>query len=293
MIFHRPRFRSANPTFFQRLWEFHDDHPLPDKLNRAGRTVLYLGRRARRVLTPDRPGAKPVPRYEFLSARPFTPMPLEKAAEWFRRVHEANEAVYRGNGAWSPQPYAIYAGQGVPIEEMALRIPGYLSAYRATRDPVYLQRAHEAGDYMLRERLFADGHILLQGHLSLDVCYSIAGTALLALWEQDHSCTDYFDAARRIGDRLIAAHIAGVLDHACLPAQLFGPLYRHTGQSHYLKAAIRRVFQRALPFQLSTGSWEGVQGCLWYHSINLRSLTRNLRCDALHPGAPGTQRSAC
>jgi hypothetical protein len=99
----------------------------------------------------------------------------------------------------------------------------------------------------------------------------MAGTALLALWEQDRSRTHYFDAARRIGDRVTELHIAGSLDHACLPAQLFCPLYRHTGESRYLKAAIRRV-QRAVAFQLSTGSWEGEQGQLWYHSMNLGSL---------------------
>jgi len=248
----------------------HDDHPLPDKLNRAARGLLYVGRRVKHALTPH--GQNPVPRNKFLSARPFKPMPFEEAEAWFRRVHEANEAVYHANGAWSPQPYATYAGQGIPIEEVAHRIPGYLSAYRATQEPVYLERAYAAGDYILRERLFTDGHLLLQGHLLIDATYPFAGAALLALWDRDRSRTEYFDAARKIGDQLLECHIAGILDHACAPVQLLGPLYRYTGDRRYLRAAIRRVFRRALPFQLPSGDWDGQQMVVWYQGINLRNL---------------------
>jgi hypothetical protein len=279
-IFHTPRYRSPSRSPFQRLWQFHDDHPLPPRLNRAARACLYVGRRLKHAVAHRKRYAvraegtepKPVPRNRFLEARPFSPLPFEDAAAWFRRVHEANETVYRGNGSWFPQPYALSAGHGISIEEVALRIPGYLSAYKATAEPSYLERANAGGEYLLRERLFTDGHLLLQGHLTIDFCYTFAGAALLALWERDRKCTEYFEAARKIGDRLVECHLAGSINHGSSPAQLLGPLYRHTGDRRYLRAAVRRVFRRAVPFQLPSGGWVGHEGRLWYQGINLRSL---------------------
>jgi hypothetical protein len=187
-------------------------------------------------------------------------------------VHAANEAVYHGNGSWAPQPYSGHFGLGISVEEVALRIPGYLSAHKATGNPIFLQRAVEAGEYLLRERVFGDGHLLLQAHLVVDFCYSLVGTALLALWENDRSRTDFFEAARKIGDRLLEHHVAGSVNHGSIPAQLLGPLYRHTGDTRYIKSALRRVFKLAIPFQLPSGDWDGHEGRVWYQGVNLKTL---------------------
>src|SRR3954447_24739684 len=167
MSFHYKRYRAPTPSLLQRAWEFHDDHPFPPALNRAARKLVYIQRPVAHALAgPTRysvdgevGGPQPVPRDRFLAARSSSPLPLHDAAAWFGRVHEANEAVYRGNGSWSPHPFSGYYGQGLTIEEIAHRIPGHLSAYRATNEPQYLQRALAAGDYLLRERLFADGNV--------------------------------------------------------------------------------------------------------------------------------------
>lgn len=273
--FHPKRYRNPHrQSLWGRLWEFHDDHPLPAPLNRGGRRLLYYGRRAsaaaEALRTRDRPDA--VSRDHIAEVETAQPMSLERAAAWFQRIHEANEAVRRPDGAWEPHPHALYAGLGVPIEEVALRIPGYLGAYAATSDPAYLERAQAAGAYLLRERVFADGHVRLQAHLIADFTYAIAGVALLQLWEHDPSNSAFFEAARRIGDRLVEHHIAGSVNHTAIPAQLLAPLYRHTGDARYLRAAHKRVFRSVVPFQLPTGDWEGHESRSWYQGVNVLSL---------------------
>ncbi len=215
-------------------------------------------------------GPAPFPETEFLEGRAFAPLNMTQAAQWFERIHLANEAVYRGDGSWNPHPYSGHRELGIAIEEIALRIPGYLSAYRTTGNKDYLDRAVAAGDYLIRERLFEDGHLHLQAHLVIDFCYTLAGTALLKLWKQDRSRRDFFYAARKIGDRLVAHHFAGSINHCAIPAQLLGPLYRYTGDKKYLRAALKRVFRSAVRFQYKSGDWSGHES--WYQGVNLRSL---------------------
>ena len=279
-MFHTPRYRRDSPSLFERLWEWHDDHPLPENLNRAARCGMYVFRRVAHAARPisrfsvpgEISGPAQVPNDRFLRPRTFAPLPLEEAKAWFDRVHSANEAVYQRNGSWRPQPYALYKDAGVSVEEVCLRILGYLSAHSAVENPIFLDRAVQGGDYLLRERVFADGHMMLLGHLSPDFCYTYAGVALLALWNLDRSQTRYFEAARKIGDRLIEFHAAGSVNHACAPAQLLGPLYRYTGEQSYLRAMQTRVLKHALPFQLRSGDWNGYQGYAWYQAVILRSL---------------------
>lgn len=288
--FHVPRYRSPQPSISEKIWQVHDDHPLPPKLNEAARTVIYCLRRVKHAYTPDITryhvnGPGPVSRVSFSEPRSHQPLAMDRARDWFGRVHQANEALYLGNGSWKPHPFSGYAGLGIPIEEVALRIPGYLSAYEAVGDAEYLDRAYAAGEYLLRDRMFADGHLLLQGHLALDFCYTFAGTALLRLWDFDRSRNKFFEAALKIGDRLVEHRISGSVNHAACPAQLLAPLYRHTGNKRYLKAALKRVFRSVVPFQLRSGDWTGHEGRVWYQGVNLRSLIaiyENLPFDSEH-----------
>lgn len=276
--FYPHRYRSSGrKSLLGRLWEFHDDHPLPPFANRAGRRLLHYGRRAQASAADARyqktTSADPaVPTTYVVSAHPFEPLSLGEATAWFQHVHEANEAVRCPDGSWEPQPFSRYAGMGISIEEVALRIPGYLAAFCATGVPEYLDRAMVAGDYLLRHRLFSDGHLLLQAHLSIDFTYSLAGVALIRLWEQDPSREDFFTAACKIGNRLLEHHISGSVNHAAIPAQLLGPLYRYTGELRYLRATHKRVLRSVLPFQQATGDWDGHEGRIWYQGVNVSSL---------------------
>ena len=120
--------------------------------------------------------------------------------------------------------------------------------------------------------MFENGHVHLQGHLVLDFAYSIVGVALLRLWEHDRTEASFFEAARRIGDRLVEHHIAGSINHAAIPAQLLGPLYRYTGDPRYLRAAHKRVFRSVVPFQRPAGDWDGHESRAWYQGVNILSL---------------------
>ena len=203
--------------------------------------------------------------------RLFNPVPLATVEQRFAQIHRANEYLYNGNGSWDPHPLMPLYGSGIPLEEVSDRILGYLGAFKAFGDPVFLQRAVEAGRYLLERRLFANGHLRLEAHLVIELEYAYAGCALLALWEHDRAQSEYLQAAVKIGDRLVEEHIGGAIDHALKVAQLLGPLYRRTGNPAYLKAALRRAL-RAVAFQLPYGGWPGQDSRIWYHCIIARSL---------------------
>jgi hypothetical protein len=201
----------------------------------------------------------------------FEAVPLASVEARFRDIHLANEHLYNGNGSWDPHPLAPLYGSGIPIEEVSERIIGYLGAFEAFGTPVFLERAEEAGQYLLEHRMFADGHLRLEAHLVVELEYAYAGCALLALWQRDRAQTGYLDAARRIADRLVEEHIGGPVDHALKAAQLLAPMYRLTGEKIYLKAALRRA-RRAIALQLPYGGWPGEDSRIWYHCMIARSL---------------------
>jgi hypothetical protein len=278
--FHEYRYRPVTPAgLYERLWQLHDDHPLPEWLDRPLREALYLGRRLRHALATPRPrdgrdehGDPIPPRQEIVEpVRLFQAPSLEQVRARFQALHAMNEHLYHGDGSWEPHRYMFLYGAGIPIEEVAFRVLGYLDAYSAFGEPEYLARALEGGRYLLERRVFADGHLRLQGHMVVDLCYTFAGRALLALWRHDPSVEAYRTAALAIGDRLVEHHIAGSLDHAAIPAQLLGPLYRLTGRRRYLDAALKRVLRSAVAFQLPYGGWAGEGSWTWYHAIIARS----------------------
>ena len=166
----------------------HDNHPLPARLNKAARELLYLGRRIRqKVFTPrprngrDEYGDPVVPRDRYPHpVALFEPIPRVAIEAKFRDIHLANEHLYNGDGSWDPHPLMPLYGSGIPIEEVSERIIGYLGAFEAFGDRVFLERAEEGSRYLLERRLFANGHLRLEGHLVVELEYAFAGTALLA-----------------------------------------------------------------------------------------------------------------
>lgn len=274
MPFHIGRYRVDRGGFLLRLWEWHDDHPLPLSLQRPIRASLHALRNARYRWKAERvqQSETAVSRKEILQSRfPSASPNIASAQQWFEQVHLANEELRDADGAWWPQPFATYAGYGVSIEEVAFRVISYLEAYRATDNDLYRQRARAGADYLLRHRLLADGHIELQGHLSIDFCYPWAGLALLAVYRNDLERIDCRKAAVAIGEQLLLFQIAGSANHALMPVRLFAALYRETGDRRYLKALKRRVL-RFLPQQRPQGDWYGYNGLVWYHAIVLRCL---------------------
>lgn len=277
--FHDYRSKPDRYTPWLRLWHWHDDHPLPPRLNKAARSVLFHARRMRqRWSTPDpvdgkdEHGEPVVSSYGYPEpVRPFRQVSLADVERRFRQIHAANETLYNGDGSWDPHPFMPLSGSGIPLEEVADRVVGYLGAFEAFGDPVYLERAEAGGHYLVEQRLMANGHIRLQGHHVVELEYGYAGCALLELWARDRSQTHWFDAARRIGDRLLEEHIGGAIDHALKAVQVLAPLYVWTGDERYLRAAIKRAF-RAVHLQLPYGGWPGCDSRIWYHCIIARGL---------------------
>lgn len=287
MTFHS--FRDGNfrrhVSLWTRIWLWHDRHPLPAWLNRfVRRFVLRYLRlavfRARHALDVrrslragcDQFGDLVVPDRRILEPRfTFAPMPWDKATEWFFRVHEMNEFLRQSDGSWRPQPVANYSGKGIPIEDVALRILGYVAAHRAQGEALYLERAVAGSEYLLKKRRLGDGHLLLQGHTVIDWTYSVAGLAWLAL----HDVTGderLLAAASRLGDHLLQYQVAGSTNHAAIPAQLLARLYRITGTERYLRGAIKRITWAVPPYQLPYGGWSSHESWTWYHAAITKSV---------------------
>jgi hypothetical protein len=292
MSFHSFRHGNINNkrehTILELLWRWHDRHPLPSSANRFVRKfiVSYLREwlfrirsfaEVRRAVVHGRDefGDPVVPDRQLLDPiYPFIPMKWEQALAWFAKLHEVNEFLRRSDGSWVPQPYANYANKGVPIEDVALRILGYVGAYRATNDNLYIERAQAGAAYLLKKRQFADGHLLLQGHTVIDTTYTFAGLAFISLWEVTGE-SNLLAASRALGDHLMQYQIAGSINHAATPAQLLGPLYRYTGDEHYLRNAVKRIKRAVLPYQLPYGGWpSGHESWTWYHGITTKSVVR-------------------
>jgi hypothetical protein len=101
-MFHVPNYRHPTPSLKDKIWEFHDNHPLPERLNRIARGALHLIRRGQHAFRSPQNFASSrgngnfisVPDSEFLKAANFKAMGANEAEAWFARVHEANESVY-------------------------------------------------------------------------------------------------------------------------------------------------------------------------------------------------------
>jgi len=276
--------RSSPDNLYERLWNLHDRNPLPYWLNVVARRVVRLFRRVRLFLLSQleayRRGHagqdRPADRFELSAvdaeAADFEDAPaLETAQRRFSHVHAINQRLRTDQGAWVAQPQATYHGDGISVEEVGLRVTGYLAAYRATGELEYLQVAQQGCEYLRSERIYADGHIRLQGHLVIDITYAFAGTALLSLYEHTGD-EKLLETACRIGDRLVDYHISGSVNHAVTPVQLLAPLYQHTGKTRYRDAMRERLFQTAVPMQMPYGGWLGHESWIWYHAMITKSL---------------------
>jgi hypothetical protein len=281
MPFHlfRPSFWPKK-NFLNRIWAYHDRNPLPPIINLRIRYLAYLYRKIdikmkskrRKYVYGNDGSLKIAPAYDVLKTTENEQYLYKSESERrFKLVHEINEKLYCPNGTWKQNNHTFYYGSGITIEEVALRVRGYISAYKATKNPNYLERAEKGCRYLIDKRIFKDGHIFLQGHTIIDITYAFAGEALLTLWEVTKS-GELLDNAKKIGDRLIEYHISGSVNHAIIPVQLLGKLYQITGEYKYLKNCSKRIFRSAIPFQLPYGGWMGHESLIWYHALILRSL---------------------
>ena len=53
--FHHYRAKPKRYTPYDRLWHWHDNHPLPPRLNKVARELLYYGRRLKQKIVTPRP----------------------------------------------------------------------------------------------------------------------------------------------------------------------------------------------------------------------------------------------
>jgi len=289
MSFHSFRdgnFDKKNMNMYNKLWLWHDKHPLPYKMNICIRKIILYFRAYKMILKRkffierklkhkkvDEFGDPIVPDRRIVNQKyQFSKIKKEKIIEWFEKIHNINEFLRNKDGSWNPQPYANYSGKGISIEEVALRIIGYYSAFKATNNTVYLNKAREGVRYLLEKRFFADGHLLLQGHTVIDTTYTFAGLALLKAYEMEKD-EKFLKFAEKLGEHLISYQIAGSTNHAAIPAQLLAKLYFYTGQKKFLKYALKRIKWAVLPFQLPYGGWYAKhESWSWYHSIIAQSI---------------------
>lgn len=279
----RDRMAGRGSSPWRRLWQWHNRHPMPAWANGwVRRYPLYWVRRTgerRRyradmrvpVGAVDSAGDVSVPRDRLLPVRHagFNVTAAEVLGR-LETLEEVNHALRVEGRGWVAQPYALYAGKGVAIEEMYCRFMGYLYAYRATGEPRWEAKAAECAA-LVRARLFARGHVLLQGHLVLDLPYTMAAEVLYR-WGAHTKEAAWVDEALRVADVLAGHQVSGSINHGIMPCAALAEGYRVTGKQRYLSAAWGRVKRTALRYQLSCGGWAGHEQWSWYHGITTQAL---------------------
>jgi hypothetical protein len=215
----------------------------------------------------------PVPTNSLLQYRYiFKQPPKLLVSEAFRRVHEISEALYRGNGIWDGTPL-------MPLVRFtSRRVIGYISAYRALGDDIYLTRAREGLEYLLAEQkpsgTFVWYHRSIRGIDNReDGLYetAIAGYALLEGYRLFGN-PQYLHASEKAAKWEMDCPISRNTNYNMFAVWHLAALYRETNQQVYLECAIHKTKEGGIPGQLESGGWPGHNSWTWYHGIIIRGM---------------------
>jgi hypothetical protein len=245
--------------------------------------------------------------YKPVNAGP--PPSMAAISEGWEALHKSTEAEYKGHGQWG------HAGP-VPLRESASVVVGYSYAVKAgakDRDTL-LQRIREGLDYMLsvqasngvfpfpdvrgkdpffgpmlekqaaqNPKAFQNGWVIDDdGDGGLQFDNGVAGTAMLEGYDllRDRK---YLDAARRAADWAAKHELVSNFNYNSFSVWLLAGVYRETGESTYLDAAIQKAHLGVLPGEMENGRWVDLHNARpAYHWIMILALLE-LR-DALPSG---------
>ena len=212
------------------------------------------------------PWDQPVPRDQLLPAgHTFARPSLEEMKRRFVKLHDESEELYLGDGKWRSST----ADSGAPlrIRSSSQRVFAYLGAYSVLEEPVFLERARAACNFLISiqkpdgtidDRYYETGlggAALVEGYLHFGDEHFLDGAGKVARyvstaephpWNYNYNTFLVWAAARY-------AKVAGRLD-------LIEPQFE------------TRMLAWPLDHQCAWGGWAGHNSRMGYHGINLRAF---------------------
>lgn len=215
----------------------------------------------------------PVPRDCLLKSRYHFAAPLQtQVSKAFQAAHEISEALYLGGGIWAGEaPIPL-------IRFTSRRVIGYACAYRVLANPVYLTRAREGLEYLLREQKPSGTFVWYYRSTrgidnQNDGLYetAIAGCALVEGYRLLGDVR-YLLASEKAARWVMACPISPNTNYNMFAVWHLAALYRETQKSDYLEAAVYRTKEGGIPGQFASGGWPGHNSWSWYHGIIVRGM---------------------
>lgn len=214
-----------------------------------------------------------VPRDYLLKSRyRFTAPSQTQVSKAFQVAHEISEAFYLGDGIWAGKP-------SIPlIRFTSRRVIGYIAAYRVLGDHVYLMRAREGLEYLLREQkpsgTFVWYYRSIRGIDNQDDGLYETAIAGCALLEGYRLLGDnrYLIASEKAATWAMNCPISWNTNYNMFAVWHLAALYRETQKPAYLEAAVYKTKEGGMQGQFNSGGWPGHNSWSWYHGIIVRGM---------------------
>lgn len=244
---------------------------------------------------------KPVPTDRLLSIAHHFPRPdLAEIKRRFAALHKESEGVYRGDGQWEgyfqltegwrqkqAKPPAWSFTKHPLTRSTTERVFGYLAAYAAVTNPLYLTRAREGLEYLLTEQRPDGGFVVYyteKGDEGGKEYYEtgLAGVAFVEGYRQFKD-KRYLDAAGRVSRYAVRINRWWNINYNMFLIWAASRYAAETGDLTDLdKLIVDDKLRFTLDFQRSWGGWPEHNSKIGYHGINFTGLVALYQ--ALPPG---------
>jgi len=227
-----------------------------------------------------------VPTDRFLTTcREFPAPKVEQIRKRFLLCHRLMEGVYNGDGSWG-KGYSTWSSLNRPecrhplVRWTGRPVLAYLIAHRVQPDALYLKRAKEGLEWLLKEQTPSGAYKWywtpggsVDGNSLYDT--AIAGRALAAGHEQ-FKLKRYLDASAKAARWAMAMPVSGNANYNFFTVWHQAAHYRLTKDKAVLASAVDRAV-RTLKNQLPNGMWSDHHNQqINYHSIITRGLVELL-----------------
>jgi len=247
---------------------------------------------------------------------------VEALKEFFWKMHLKAEERYNGDGSWGKRTQWSTGGYGPEpdgykpsnlglLRHTSWNLLSYISAYKVDNKEIYLKRAREGLEYLLRNQCDASTPNLLGKNwprfreyrwYSLNRRWPFTRSVEGAFpWRafSDKVVTSPFETG--VDGRAVAEGYKFFKDKRYLESsikaaewELHEPIhsnvnynsltiwhlvahYEITGDEDILESAICRMEQGVISKQLENGAWLGHNAWIWYHGFNARAMVELYR----------------
>lgn len=200
----------------------------------------------------------------------------------FEAHHASSEKRYRGDGSWESRATLAGkpGGQKQPPDLRATyqRVEGYLGAHAATSRPIYLKRAREGADFLLK--------VQQESGIIGDNYYSSGqgGVALIHAWQATRD-RKFLDAVGRVVEHFNRVEPSWNYNYNMMLTEAAMAWAEATGQFAKVQAKLQtEMLQSTLREQRPWGGWAGHNSRIGYHCANMSAFCQ------LYQSLPGDKK---